>query len=116
MVESGQVSEFGFSNPDRAHLGVEVVDFRRMCARLPAKTLSSVHRTDFHQVFLIAGGTGGMMVDFVDHPCTAGTLLHVAPGRVLRLPSPDLEAAVVLFTADFPPRLERAGSLLASFG
>ncbi|PRY42571.1 helix-turn-helix domain-containing protein [Umezawaea tangerina] len=116
MVKSGQVSEFGFSNPDRRHLGVEVVDFGRMTRRLPARTLSSVHRTDFHQVFLITGGSGEMMVDFVDHPCVAGTLLHVAPGRVLRLPPPGLEATVVLFTATFPPRLDRAGSLLASFG
>jgi AraC-like DNA-binding protein len=116
MVESGQVSEFGFSNPDRSHLGIEVVDFDRLTARLPAGTLTSVHRTDFHQVFLITGGTGSMMVDFVDHPCAPGTLLHVAPGRVLRLPSPDLGAAVVLFTAPFPPRLDRAGTLLASFG
>jgi len=116
MVESGQVSEFGFSNPDRTHLGIEVVDFGRLSQRLPTRTLTSVHRTDFHQIYLITSGTGGMMVDFVDHPCTHGTLLHVAPGRVLRLPSPEVEAAVVLFTAAFPPRLERAGSLLASFG
>jgi AraC-like DNA-binding protein len=116
MVESGQVSEFGFSNPDRRHLGVEVVDFGRMTARMPTDMLTSVHRTDFHQVFLGTSGTSSMMVDFVDHPCTAGTLLHVAPGRVLRLPSPGLEASVVLFTAAFPPRLDRAGTLLASFG
>lgn len=116
MVGSGQVSEFGFSNPDRAHLGVEVVDFSRMTARIPPDMLTGVHRTDFHQLFLVTSGTGSTMVDFVDHPCTAGTLLHVAPGRVLRLPSPGLDAAVVLFTAAFPPRLDRAGALLASFG
>ncbi|HEX6344137.1 AraC family transcriptional regulator [Umezawaea sp.] len=116
MVESGQVAEFGFSNPDLPRLGVEVVDFAALVARLPAQTLVTVHRADFHQLFLVTGGSGTAMVDFVDRPCSAGTLLHVAPGRVLRLPSAGLDATVVLFTEEFPPRLDGAGALLGSFG
>jgi AraC-like DNA-binding protein len=116
MVESGHVTEFGFSNPDRPQLGVEVVDFADLAARLPAQTLGMVHRADFHQLFLITGGTGTMMVDFIDRPCAAGTLLHVAPGRVLRLPTLGLTATMVLFTPEFPPRLDRAAALLGSFG
>jgi len=116
MVENGHVTEFGYSNPDRPTLGVQVLDFADLRARLPAHTLDVVHRADFHQLFLVTGGTGGMMVDFVDRPCSAGTLLHVAPGRVLRLPSAGLDVTMVLFTADFPPRLDRAAALLDSFG
>ncbi|SDP36858.1 helix-turn-helix domain-containing protein [Lentzea jiangxiensis] len=102
MVRSGQVAQFGFSNPDRGKLGLEALDLAALRRRLTAETLTKVHRTDFHQLFLVTSGTGGTMVDFVDHPCSPGTLLHVSPGRVLRLPSGELEASVVLFTPAFP--------------
>jgi AraC-like DNA-binding protein len=123
VVESGQrspVAEFGFSNPDRPRLGLEVVDLARLTARLPASTLSTVHRTDFHQLFLITGGRGVTMVDFVDHACVPGTLVSVCPGRVLRLPRAvdggRLDAVVVLFTDTFPQRLSAVCPLLSPFG
>ncbi|MET1072757.1 MAG: helix-turn-helix transcriptional regulator [Umezawaea sp.] len=83
--------------------------------------MTTVHRADFHQVFLITAGTGVTMVDFVDRPCSPGTLVHVAPGRVLRVPRPTdpataVEAVVVLFTPAFPPPLDRTAALLSSFG
>ncbi|MDT7784701.1 MAG: hypothetical protein QOF58_3120 [Pseudonocardiales bacterium] len=102
MVRSGQVAQFGFSNPDRGKLGLEVVDLAVLRRRLSADTLTKVHRTDFHQLFLVTAGHATTMVDFVDHPCSPGTLLHVSPGRVLRLPDGDAEASVVLFTPAFP--------------
>lgn len=101
MVKSGQVAQFGFSNPDRGKLGLEALDLAALRRRLTADTLAKVHRTDFHQLFLITSGTGATMVDFVDHPCSPGTLLHVGPGRVLRLPTARLDALVVLFTPAF---------------
>ncbi|EWM19390.1 helix-turn-helix transcriptional regulator [Kutzneria sp. 744] len=121
MVESGQrssVVEFGFSNPDRPRLGLEVVDLARLTSRLTASTLSTVHRTDFHQLFLITGGLGSLMVDFVDHACEPGTLVSVCPGRVLRLPRATdgpLEALMVLFTDTFPQRLAAVRPLLSPF-
>jgi AraC-like DNA-binding protein len=49
------------------------------------------------------------MVDFVPYDCGPGTVLHVRPGQVQRVPAgpdgrlADLDAIVLLFTADFPP-------------
>ncbi|SFR26249.1 AraC-type DNA-binding protein [Lentzea waywayandensis] len=103
MVRSGQVAQFGFSNPDRGQLGLEALDLGVLRRRLTEDTLTKVHRTDFHQLFLFTAGTGTTMVDFVDHPCSPGTLLHVSPGRVLRLPTGAAEAFMVLFTPAFPP-------------
>lgn len=103
MVRSGQVAQFGFSNPDRGQLGLEALDLGVLRRRLTEDTLTKVHRTDFHQLFLFTAGTGTTMVDFVDHPCSPGTLLHVSPGRVLRLPAGAAEAFMVLFTPAFPP-------------
>jgi len=102
MVRSGQVAQFGFSNPDRGQLDVEALDLGVLRRRLRQDTLTKVHRTDFHQLFLFTAGTGTTMVDFVDHPCSPGTLLHVGPGRVLRLPTGRLDAYMVLFTPAFP--------------
>lgn len=116
MVKSGQVARFGFSNPDRGQLGLEVLDLAALRRRLSADTLTKVHRTDFHQLFLVTAGQATGMVDFVDHPCEPGTLLHVSPGRVLRLPAGDAEAFMVLFTPAFPPPLDGTRPLLSPFG
>ena len=127
MVENGQpdptapVSQIGFSNPDMPRLGVEVVDFADLTSRISPRVRNMVHRTDFHQIFLITAGDAVTMVDFTDHPCPPGTLLQVSPGRVLRLPRPvdpstAVSALLVLFTPDFPPRLNAARTLLAPFG
>ena len=115
MVKSGQLASFGFSNPDRGALGVEVVDLAVLRRRQTADTLTKVHRTDFHQLFLVTAGRATTMVDFVDHSCEPGTLLHVSPGRVLRLPAGDAEAFMVLFTPAFPPPLDGVRPLLSPF-
>lgn len=116
MVKSGQVARFGFSNPDRGRLGVEVLDLAVLRRRLTRDTLTKVHRTDFHQMWLVTAGSCTTMVDFVDHTCAPGTLLHVSPGRVLRLPQGDAEAFMVLFTPAFPPPLDGTRPLLSPFG
>ncbi|WP_370942099.1 helix-turn-helix transcriptional regulator [Amycolatopsis sp. cg5] len=123
MVKSGQASvvQLGFANPERPQLDIEVLDFATLRHRLSAKLLNAVHRTDFHQLFLFTSGAGKTMVDFVDHPCTSNTLLYVSPGRVLRLPRPTtprgtVHAVMILFTAAFPPPLERFAPLPDPFG
>jgi AraC-like DNA-binding protein len=118
---AGPVARFGFSNPDRPRLGVEVLGLTELTSRISDRMREVVHRTDFHQIFLITAGQAVTMVDFIDHPCPPGTLVHVSPGRVVRLPQPvdpsvEPSALMVLFTPDFPPRLTAARTLLAPFG
>ncbi|MGW4200260.1 AraC family transcriptional regulator [Streptomyces sp. NPDC004726] len=113
MVEMGQtpVIERGYRNPSRPGLRLEVLTFADLTRRLPGEEYERVHRLDFHHLTLVHQGEGTAMVDFVDRPCRPGTLLHVRPGQVQRLPTApdgapaDLDAAVILFTSDFPPRL-----------
>ncbi|MGW0946599.1 AraC family transcriptional regulator [Streptomyces sp. NPDC002623] len=113
MVEMGQppVIERGYRNPARPDLGLEVLGFADLRDRLPGSEFNRVHRLDFHHLTLVHGGEGTAMVDFVDIPCGPGTLLHIRPGQVQRLATePDgrpaaLDATVVLFTPEFPPRL-----------
>ncbi|MFI1160393.1 helix-turn-helix domain-containing protein [Streptomyces sioyaensis] len=124
MVKSGHApggapfAEVGYRNPDRPLLGVEVLDYTSLTSRLSAEVLALPHRLDFHVITLVTGGTGTARVDFVHRPCTPGTVLHVSPGQVQQLPRPadgrpgGLQAALVLFTAAFPPRLERTAPLL----
>ncbi|MFE2063085.1 AraC family transcriptional regulator [Streptomyces sp. NPDC059467] len=116
MVEMGQpleppVLERGYRNPTRPGLRLEVLAFAELTRRLPVDEYRRVHRPDFHHLTLVHRGEGTVMVDFVDRPCRAGTLLHIRPGQVQRLPTAAdggparLDATVVLFTPDFPPRL-----------
>lgn len=112
MVESGQrdVIDIAYDNPDRLPAGLEVLTFTALKSRLRSSVARRPSRLDFHQVMLVRGGKGTAMVDFVAHPCTRGTLLHLRPGQVQRLPSDargrpaDLDAVLLLFTADFPRR------------
>jgi AraC-like DNA-binding protein len=113
MVRSGHADELpdlGYRNPDRPRLGVEVFDYRSLTTKAPAVTLTGPHRIDFHQIILVTGGRGTAVVDFVDHACTAGTVVHVVPGQVQRLPQPlgpdGPQAVVAVFTPAFPPRLD----------
>lgn len=113
MVEMGQtpVIERGYRNPAQPGLRLEVLTFTDLTRRLPGEAYERVHRLDFHHLTLVHQAEGTVMVDFVDRPCRPGTLLHIRPGQVQRLPTApdgapaDLDATIVLFTSDFPPRL-----------
>ncbi len=124
MVESGQrdVIDIAYDNPDRLHAGVEVLAFDALTLRLKSSVARRPSRPDFHQITLVRGGEGTAMVDFVRYPCARGTLLHLRPGQVQRLPSDandhlaDLDAVLLLFTADFPPPLPAIRHVLDGFG
>lgn len=124
MVENGHldVIEIAYDNPDPAHPGVEVLTFESLKRRLKGSVARRPSRLDFHQLMLVRGGEGTAMVDFVQHPCARGTLLHLRPGQVQRLPCgadgrpADLDAVLLLFTADFPPPLPATHAVLDGFG
>jgi AraC-like DNA-binding protein len=111
MVKMGQepVVERGYRNPTRPDWGLEVLTLENLRDRLPADEFRRPHRLDFHQLTLVGRGEGTGTIDFVGHPCRPGTLLHVRPGQVQRLPAAgdgaELAAVIVLFTPDFPPRI-----------
>lgn len=113
MVDSGQaeIIGLGYENPGRRRLGLEAMTFAQLRARTRQRVASSPIRADFHQLTVVRSGRGTASVDFVSCDCGPGTVLHIRPGQVQRLPTgPDgrlagLDAIVVLFTADFPPRL-----------
>ncbi|MGW5690902.1 AraC family transcriptional regulator [Streptomyces asiaticus] len=121
MVESGRAADVsdiaavGFRNPDQSRLGLEVVRYSQVARRMAVHTCARPHRPDFHTLVLTTAGKASVTVDFVDRPCEPGTLLHIQPGQVHRLfdlAVDAMEADVVLFTATFPPRLERIAPLL----
>jgi AraC-like DNA-binding protein len=124
MVESGQlgVIDIAYDNPDRLHAGLEVLAFDALKPRLRSSVERRPSRLDFHQIMLVRGGEGTAMVDFVAYPCVRGTLLHLRPGQVQRLPFgangrlADLDAVLLLFRADFPPPLPPTGQALDQFG
>ncbi|MCC9309489.1 helix-turn-helix transcriptional regulator [Kitasatospora sp. RB6PN24] len=124
MVENGQrdVVDIAYDNPDRLPAGIEVLTFGALKSRLRSSVARRPSRLDFHQIMLVRGGEGAAMVDFVTHPCARGTLLHLRPGQVQRLPSDptgrpaQLDAVLLLFTADFAPPLPATGEVLDGFG
>lgn len=113
MVDSGhaEIIGLGYENPGRRRLGLEVMTFAQLRDRTRQRVAASPIRADFHQLTVVGSGRGTASVDFVPCDCRPGTVLHVRPGQVQRLPAgpdgrlADLDAIVVLFTADFPPRL-----------
>lgn len=119
MVKTGHESltEFDFTHPDGPRLDVEVVEFGELSRRLAPTVYGRPHRVNFHQLTLVHEGSGAVMVDFVEHQCRAGMLVHVAPGQVQRLPygadrlPAPIKAGMLLFTATSPPRLDRIARL-----
>lgn len=119
VVKSGHpdIPEFEYRNSQRPGKGIELFPFADLARRLTTATFSAPHRIDFHQLILVTAGNGGATVDFASHPCVPGTLLHVRPGQVQRLPTASngqpaqLDATVLLFTRDFPPRLPMIAEL-----
>jgi AraC-like DNA-binding protein len=124
MVKSGQrdVIDIAYGNPDRPHTGIEVLTFDVLRSRLRNSVARRPSRLDFHQLTVVLGGEGTAMVDFVTQPCSRGTVLHLRPGQVQRLPygadgrPAELDAVLVLFTADFPPPLPATREVLDGFG
>lgn len=120
MVDTGQtgIVDLGYENPDRPRLALEAMTFAQLRSRTRERVASSPIRADFHQLTVVRGGRGVAMVDFGLLDCRPGTVLHVRPGQVQRLPAgpagglADLDAIVVLFTAGFPPPMPRALPLL----
>ncbi|HWG28148.1 helix-turn-helix domain-containing protein [Actinospica sp.] len=115
MVDFGQsdVVDLGYANPDRPYLGLEAMSFAQLRSRTKQRVAASPIRAGFHQLTVVRSGHGRAVVDFVPQDCRPGTVLHVRPGQVQRLPArtdgrlADLDAVVLLFTADFPPRIPR---------
>ncbi|MFJ8477553.1 helix-turn-helix domain-containing protein [Kitasatospora sp. NPDC094011] len=124
MVETGQpdIIEIAYDNPDAWRGGLEVLPFGVLKSRLKSSVAHRPSRLDFHQLLFVRDGSGTAMVDFVLHPCVRGTLLHLSPGQVQRLPfgpdgrPADLDAVLLLFTADFPPPLRVTREMLDGFG
>ncbi|MES5820750.1 helix-turn-helix transcriptional regulator [Streptomyces sp. RG80] len=115
-MDAPDIAAVGFQNPDRSRLGLEAVRHSQLTRRMADETRARPHRPDFHTVVLTTAGQASVTVDFVERPCEPGTLLHIRPGQVHRLfhPAADtMDADVVLFTAAFPPRLERIAPLLS---
>lgn len=120
MVDFGQAEIVGLSyeNPGRPRLGLEAMTFADLRARTKPRVAASPIRADFHQLTVVRSGSAVATVDFVPYECRAGTVLHVRPGQVQRLPAgaagrpAELDAVVLLFTADFPPRMAAVAGLL----
>ncbi|WP_327070362.1 AraC family transcriptional regulator [Kitasatospora sp. NBC_01250] len=119
MVRTGQaadVVEIGYDNPRRPRLGLEALSYAELSGRLQPGRFRPVSRLDFHQLILVTGGEGMAMVDFVAHPCQAGTVLWVRPGQLQRLPTARdgaparLDATVLLFTPAFVPAFGASGA------
>lgn len=88
----------------RAMICIERIDTR------DAAVQNDVHRHDFHELFVFAGGTGEHMIDLEHVPMESPCVHLVAPGQVHQLSrSADSHGAVVMFgtdammTNDLPP-------------
>jgi AraC-like DNA-binding protein len=111
MVKSGRgpLEERPFRNPSRPQLGIEVLTLAELRRRLTPDAFAAPHRLDFHQITFITRGRGVAVIDFDEHRCSPGRLLHTRPGQVQRLPRTDAGSAqpdgvIVLFTRSFVQR------------
>lgn len=105
-ISLASLEERRFNNEERPQLGVQVLTLADLRRRFGSSSLTDLHRLDFHQITLITAGTGTTVIDFTEHRCRPGTLLHTRPGQVQRLPVGDsadeeLDGVLVIFTRSF---------------
>ncbi|MEU7579871.1 helix-turn-helix transcriptional regulator [Streptomyces sp. NPDC041068] len=116
-ISGGGIVDVAYRNPHCPALGIDVDSLSAVRHRTSPRQLAAPQRLDFHLLVLVTAGRGDHMVDFIDHACARGTLLWIRPGQVHRYaPEPGLQARLVLFTPDFPPRLRIQALLDDPFG
>ncbi len=103
-ASSDPIEPVPFLNPDRPELGLEVLTWAELRAKLPARHRSIRSRPDFHQLMLIEAGAVVHDVDFVRHRCRAGEALLLRPGQVQQFILDDVVRGwIVLFRSEFVP-------------
>lgn len=95
-----------FPGCHRPQIGMAVTTLRWMRERIPLATLATPHRPGFHQIILVTEGSGRFWVDSTPFDCRPGCLLWTRPNQVVQTsPGPDMDADMVVFTEEFPLRL-----------
>lgn len=93
---AARIDEIRFRNPRVARVGIDVVACRQLRTHA-ADTLLAPQRPDFHLLWLVEGGRGTHVVDFVEHRLRPGTVVWVRAGQVQQWRMTDrLEGRIVL--------------------
>lgn len=86
-----------FDNRRLARAGIEVMTLEALWQRVPRSVMVRAERIDFFMLMLIDGGRGTHMVDFVQFPLQAGSLVFVQPGQVQQWhPRPGLRGQMLM--------------------
>lgn len=96
--------ELRFANARLDPLGIEPMTLAELRAKASARHLEKPTRVDFFMLMLVTGGSGTHVVDFVEWPLQAGSLLFLRPGQVNQWRTAnDLEAQLILIAPSTLP-------------
>lgn len=109
------VQDIGYANHCFPRLGIEAKPFTDLAGHMPSDLAGKPHRLAFHHLMLVTSGAGTHRVDFEDHRCEPGTVIHVRPGQIHQycVDDGEFEAHTVLFTPTFIGPRPASGSQCA---
>ena len=107
-----RLQEVRFENERLTALGIEPMTLAELRGKVSSNLMRPPQRIDFFMLMLVTAGQGRHVVDFVEWPLAAGSLVFVRPGQVQqwRLDN-DIEAQLVLIAPSTLPH--RSGLVLA---
>jgi AraC-like DNA-binding protein len=88
-----------YQPPRQNRLDIEVLSLSTLFSRADREHFRPPQRPSFHLLMYVTRGCGHHMVDFTQHECEPGAVVHVRPGQIQQyLRDTEFEAVVVLFT------------------
>ena len=85
---------------------VEILERQELMERMPDRHMRNLQRARFHQLIVCTEGSGTHHVDFLAHPLTSGSVLHIRPGQVQKFEqTPTLVAEMVIWPVEHHPQL-----------
>ena len=107
-----RLQEVRFENERLTALGIEPMTLAELRGKVSSTLMRLPQRIDFFMLMLVTAGQGRHVVDFVEWPLAAGSLVFVRPGQVQQWHMDnDIDAQLVLIAPSTLPH--RSGLVLA---
>lgn len=107
-----RLQEVRFENERLTVLGIEPMTLAELRGKVSSKLMRTPQRIDFFMLMLVTNGQGRHVVDFVEWPLAAGSLVFVRPGQVQQwYLDNDIVAQLVLIAPSTLPH--RSGLVLS---
>ncbi|WP_445115319.1 AraC family transcriptional regulator [Acinetobacter sp. WZC-1] len=104
LTDTNLLKSTEFRNDRLASLGIEVINFSDIRAKISHINFATPERVTFYVLMLVTQGHGRHSIDFIEHKLEKNTLIFVKPNQVQQwFPSDPINSEIILLIADAIP-------------